>query len=356
MPKTKQKKAEISRSVLRSIKDDAAKTVKTIGLVYITDQRPGITRVRKGSGFTYYFKQGKVTDKGKLRRIKGLVVPPAWEKVWISPLENSHLQATGYDIKRRKQYIYHPLWIALRSKTKFHRLYQFGRSLPRMRKHLQKDLRLHSLSRRKVLAALVKIMEKTNIRVGSETYEKLYGSLGLSTLKNRNVKVKGNRMRFTFRGKKGVKHDISLYSKRLTKIVHRCREIPGQELFQYVDENEQVQAIDSGDVNEYIREISGAAFISKDFRTWEGSVACIKAFKKIGFGGNKTALKKNTVLAIDMVAESLGNTRAICKKYYIHPSIFDCYENGLLETYFQQAGKGSKWMEPEESVLMKIVK
>ncbi len=356
MPRTKKKEGEISRRVIRSLQDDAAKTANLIGLVYITDQRPGITRRRQGRGFAYFFKEERITDKEELKRIKGLVVPPAWEKVWISPVENSHLQVTGYDIKQRKQYLYHPLWTALRSETKFHRLYRFGQALPLMRKKLQKDLRLHSLPRRKVLAALVKIMEKTNIRIGNETYQKLYGSFGLSTLKNRNVKLNGNKMRFTFTGKKGVKHDISLHSKKLTKIVHRCKEIPGQELFQYVDENEAVQAIDSGDVNEYIRDISGAAFTSKDLRTWEGSVECIKALKQIGFHGNKKILKKNIVLAIDTVAGRLGNTRAICRKYYIHPSIFDCYENGLLETYVKQIRKGSKWMEPEERVLMKILK
>jgi DNA topoisomerase-1 len=199
-------------------------------------------------------------------------------------------------------------------------------------------------------------MEKTNIRVGSEAYEKLYGSRGLSTLKDKNVRFDGSKIRFTFTGKKGVKHDISIRSKKLAKIVRRCREIPGEELFQYFDENDEAQVIGSGDVNDYIREIAGEDFTSKDFRTWEGSVECIKVFKETGFGGSKSRIKKIIVSAIDKVAESLGNTRSICKKYYIHPLIFTAYENGQLEDYVNQIKKGSKWMECEERILMKILK
>lgn len=356
MPKGSDIDIKVNRRTIRSIGNDAAKAAEAVHLVYISDQKPGIERVKKGKGYAYFYKNEKITDQEKIKRIKSLVIPPAWEKVWISPLKNSHLQVTGYDTKLRKQYIYHPLWIALRSKTKFHKLYQFGKTLPLIRKNLQKDLRLHGLSRRKVLAALVSLMEKTNIRVGNEAYEKLYGSRGLSTLKDQNVQFNGSKIRFTFIGKKGVKHDISIRSKRLAKIVRRCREIPGEELFQYFDGNDEAQTISSGDVNEYIKEISGEDFTSKDFRTWEGSVECIKVFKETGFGGSQPRIKKNIVSAIDKVAENLGNTRSICKKYYIHPLIFTTYENGQLENYVNRIKKGSKWMECEERILMEILK
>lgn len=347
---------QTNNRTIRSLGNDAIKTAEAAHLVYVSDSKPGIGRARKGKGFEYFYKEEKITDQKEIERIKKLVIPPAWEKVWICPLENGHLQVTGYDTRLRKQYIYHPLWTALRSKTKFHKLYKFGKALPSMRKNLQKDLRLHGLPRRKVLAALVSLMERTNIRIGNDAYEKLYGSRGLSTLKDKNVTFDGSKIRFTFTGKKGVKHDISIRSKRLARIVRRCKEIPGEELFQYRDKDGERQAVSSGDVNDYIREISGEEFTSKDFRTWEGSVECIKILKEMGFGKSDTEIKKNIVAALDLVAERLGNTRSVCKKYYIHPMIFTAYENGKLESPVKQIRKGSKWLEAEEKILMKLLR
>jgi DNA topoisomerase-1 len=345
----------IDRKMLRVIKSDVVKNAEAVDLKYVSDEQPGIIRVKKGKTFEYFYKNKKITDRDRLKRIKRLVIPPAWENVWICPMENGHLQATGYDVKARKQYKYHPLWIALRSKTKFYRLYSFGKVLPRIRKKVQKDLRLRGLPREKVLAALISLMEETNIRVGNTLYERLYGSFGLSTFKSRHVKLAGNHIRFRFTGKKGIRHNIGIKSKRLADIVRRCREIPGKDLFHYYDDNEAVQVIGSGDVNEYIREISGEHFTSKDFRTWAGSVECIRALKEAGDADHENGLQKSIVAALDQVSRQLGNSRDICKKYYVHPLVLTNYENGHLKELFEQATKGNRWLEEEEKILMKIL-
>ncbi|MDD4729520.1 MAG: DNA topoisomerase IB [Dysgonamonadaceae bacterium] len=254
------------------IMDDPVKTAKAVKLIHVSDSDEGIIRVKRGRGFSYLYKNKKMTDKVQLNRIKELVIPPAWKNVWICTLENGHLQVTGYDIKKRKQYIYHPVWIALRNQTKFYRMIQFAYALPEIRMNLEKDLALHGLKERKVLATVVSLMERTSIRIGNEVYEKLYGSYGLTTLKDRHFKGTNSKLRFTFKGKKGIKHDITLTNKKLARIVQQCKEIPGKELFQYYDEEGKHYPIDSGMVNDYIKEISGHDFTAKDFRTWSGTV------------------------------------------------------------------------------------
>lgn len=348
-------KIDVSRQTMHSLAGDAVKSAEAVNLVHVTDKRPGIARVGYRKGFEYFYKDKKVKDAEQLKRIKDLVIPPAWENVWICPVKNGHLQAAGYDTKKRKQYMYHPLWIALRGKTKFYRLHEFGKVLPLIRKNVQKDIRLRGLPLEKVLASVISLMEQTNIRVGNALHEKLYGSFGLSTFKDKNVKLNGSHIRFVFTGKKGIRHDISIRSKKLAAIVHRCREIPGKDLFQYYDENEEVQSISSGDINEYIRKLSGENFSSKDFRTWAGSVQCIREIKGIGFEGNSALIKKNIVQALDKVADCLGNTRSVCRKYYIHPLVLTCFENGHLEKYIKQIGKSSKWLDREERVLIELV-
>jgi DNA topoisomerase-1 len=347
---------DLSRQAMHALAGDAVKSAEAVSLVHMTDKRPGITRTKSPNrAFTYFYEGKKITDAERLKRIKDLVIPPAWENVWICPVKNGHLQATGYDTQQRKQYIYHPLWIALRGKTKFYRLYAFGKSLPRIRKNLQKDLLLRGLPLEKVLATVISVMEQTNIRIGNALYEKLYGSFGLSTFKDKNVTLNGRNIRFIFIGKKGIRHDVSIRNKKLAAIIRRCREIPGKDLFQYYDENGQVQSITSGDVNEYIRKLSGGDFSSKDFRTWAGSVQWIRAIKEIGFEKNSTLRNKNIVQALDKVANCLGNTRSVCKKYYVHPLVLRCYEDGRLEKYTSQIGKGNRWLDCEEKILMKIL-
>jgi len=289
------------------------------------------------------------------------VLPPAWTKVWICPFEDGHLQATGIDALGRKQYKYHPLWQSLRNETKFHRMLEFGKALPAIRLQVEKDICSKELNERKVLATIVSLMERTSIRVGNESYEKLYGSYGLTTLKDSHVAIKGSEMKFCFKGKKGIYHEISLKSQRLAKIVQACRDIPGKELFQYFDEEHNKKSIDSGSVNNYIKEISGQDFTAKDFRTWAGSVAILQCFRSIGNASTSNEIKKNVVAALDEVSKKLGNSRAICKKYYVHPELVRLYEENSLGKYLDELEKLEQCdnktdLTNDEKVLMKILK
>ncbi len=351
---------KIPKRKLRRIVKDEEKTAKAADLVYVTDKEPGIERKRRGNNFEYYYKGDKVKDDEELLRINHLVIPPAWEKVWICKKENGHLQATGYDTKNRKQYKYHSHWNALRNHTKFYRLHDFGKALPEIRLQLEKDLSLPELSEKKVLAAVVSLMERTNIRIGNSYYEKAYGSFGLTTLKDRHVTFNGGAVTFSFKGKKGVSHKIDLKSKRLAKVVKKCRDVPGKELFQYYDAEGKHHSIDSGMVNHYIREISGTDFTAKDFRTWAGTVQAFLALKSIGCCETKTEAKKKIVEAIDIVSDQLGNTRTVCKKYYVHPLILSLYESKKLEKYIRELDEieeddGKAALSPEEKMVMKIL-
>ncbi|MDD4778347.1 MAG: DNA topoisomerase IB [Fermentimonas sp.] len=331
-----------------TIFDDPVKSAKAAKLVYFPDsESDGILREKRGKGFRYLFKGEKVTDKKVLDRISKLVIPSAWKNVWICPAANGHLQAAGIDAKGRKQYIYHSDWISLRNQKKYHRMVNFAHALPKIRLQVEKDLSRKGLPKEKVLALIISLMERTSIRVGNSTYQKLYGSFGLTTLNDNHTEIKGSNIKFSFKGKKGVYQDISLRDPRLARIVQRCKEIPGKELFQYYDEEGMRQTIDSGMVNEYIKSISGEDFTSKDFRTWAGTVNAFLAFKELGFGKTETEKKKFIAEAIDLVASQLGNTRAVCKKYYVHPDIITSYEKGTLQEYFNQSDK----IEAEELVL-----
>lgn len=349
----------ISDKKIKSILHDPEKSAKAVNLVYVHDTQPGISRVKKGKTFTYLKGKQKVEDEDSLNRIKKLVIPPAWENVWICADENGHLQATGIDLKKRKQYKYHNLWNHLRNHTKFYRLHQFGHFIPAIRKHIEKDLAKPGLPQEKVLATVVCLMERTSIRIGSNMYEKLYGSFGLTTLKDKHVKIKGSHLQFTFKGKKGVYHNISLNSKRLANIVKQCRDIPGKELFQYYDEQGNHKCIDSGMVNHYLKSISGEDFTAKDFRTWSGTVHALIAFKEMGCCDTISGTKRNIVAALDAVAMHLGNTRTVCKKYYVHPAIIDMYENQALHPYLTKphAGKheNNTGLTSEEKLLLHIL-
>ncbi|MEO8769943.1 MAG: DNA topoisomerase IB [Ferruginibacter sp.] len=350
----------ISKSKIKKIIHDPVKTAEAIDLVYVTDAEPGIIRQKKGTSYSYVFKEKKLIAETELERIKKLVLPPAWEDVWICALQNGHLQATGVDIKKRKQYRYHPSWNALRNHTKFYRMQQFGKLLPVIRLQIEKDLSLPGLPKEKILATVVSLMERTSIRVGNSIYEKLYGSFGLTTLKDSHVKINGTNLKFSFKGKKGVHHDISLKSKRLAAIVQKSKDIPGKELFQYYDDNGQRHSIDSGMVNEYIKSSCGEDFTAKDFRTWAGTVNAFLAFKEIGMAETETAAKKNIVEALDKVAAQLGNSRTVCKKYYVNPVIISLYESKGIEKYFKQLDvierdDNKSDLTADEKVIMKIL-
>ena len=355
---------KISTRKIKSILRDAEKSAKAINLVYVQDTQAGITRVKNADDYHYFFGKKKIQDKLTLERIKKLVIPPAWETVWICSLDNGHLQATGVDVKKRKQYKYHALWNALRNQTKFYRLYEFGKAIPTIRQQLEKDLSLPGLPVEKVLALVVCLIEHTSIRIGNSTYEKLYGSFGLTTLKDKHVKIDAAKIQFTFKGKKGIAHNISINNKRLAKIVQQCRDIPGKELFQYYDEGGAHKAIDSGMVNAYLKAITGQDFTAKDFRTWAGTVQAIRAFNELGQGDvqpaepNEKDIKANVVTVIDRVAEHLGNTRTVCKKYYVHPAIITLYENNALHAYLKQLDRPqvkSDAFAGEEKLLMTIL-
>lgn len=353
--------ASIPKRRIRSLLKSPVKTAEAVNLVYMSDNVPGIERIKKDNAFEYYYQGKKVTDEETLLRIKRLVIPPAWESIWICPVENGHLQVTGIDVKNRKQYKYHSSWNALRNHTKFYRLYQFGTVLPALRLKIEKDLSLSGLPVDKVLATVVSLMERTNIRVGNCSYEKANGSYGITTLKDRHVKVKGTSIKFSFKGKKGVYHDIDIKSKRLAGIVKRCQDIPGKELFQYIDDDGIRRTIDSGMVNDYIKTIGEGNFTAKDLRTWSGTVQALLAFKELGLSDTQTQTKRNVVTALDMVAGALGNTRTVCKKYYVHPLILSLYETKTLEKYLKHLDEledddGKTGLTKEEKVLMNILK
>ena len=352
---------QLPKRKIRSILGDPEKSAQAVNLIYVHDNTPGIRRVKTGKSFNYVLEDtNPITDDDNLKRIKSLVIPPAWESVWICDLPNGHLQATGFDVKKRKQYRYHPLWNSLRNHTKYFRLHQFGKVLPSIRLQLEKDLSLPGLPVEKVLATIISLMERTNIRVGNSMYEKLYGSFGLTTLKDKHVAIAGNSLNFTFKGKKGVHHDISIKNKKLSKIVKACRDIPGKELFQYFTADGERKSIDSGMVNDYIRKISGGDFTAKDFRTWSGTLHAFLAFKELGFFETATEAKKKVMEALDKVSKHLGNTRNVCKKYYVHPAILSLYEDKSLEKYLHQLDKievddNTAGLTAEEKIVMKIL-
>jgi DNA topoisomerase-1 len=321
---------------LQKIGRDPKSTAKAVGLRYVADSTPGYTRKKSGKGWSFYDADGKlVKDKELIERFTKLVIPPAYTTVWISPYENGHLQFTGTDAAGRKQYRYHPDWNKIRNQSKYHRLQTFAAHLPAIREQVDKDLCRHNLDHEKVVALVIRLMELTSIRVGNESYKKLYGSFGLTTLMNRHVNIEGSNLNFEFKGKKGVYHKVSLQSKKLAKLVKQCRDIPGKELFQYYSANGDHCSIGSADVNNYLKEVTGEDFTAKDFRTWSGSVSALYAFKEAGEFETITECHKKIVNVLDEVALNLGNTRTVCKKYYIHPTVIKSYEEGTIFHYIK---------------------
>ena len=323
---------------------DAEASARAAGLRYTSDCIAGIRRVRHGSTFRYFTANGRrLTNRQELDRIKALVIPPAWDDVWICSDVRGHLQATGRDARGRKQYRYHPKWREVRDETKYYRMIGFAQALPKIRRRTRADLRRQGLVREKVLALIVQLLEKTLIRVGNDEYVKQNRSFGLTTLRDGHVNVQRGRVKFTFRGKSGVEHDIELDDPRLAKIVKACREIPGYDLFQYYDETGVRQAVGSGDVNAYLKGITGQDYTSKDFRTWAGTVLAAQLLRGFEPSRSQTEAKRNIVRAIEDVSKRLGNTKAVCRKSYIHPDVLDAYSDGSLLKLTEK--------EPETAVL-----
>ena len=313
---------------------DAVESAQAAGLRYVSDTTPGIRRKKTGTGFSYSGADGKtIKDTAELARIRSLAVPPAYTDVWICPAANGHIQATGRDARGRKQYRYHPKWREVRDETKFGRILAFSRVLPRIRKRVKRDLGRQGLPREKVLAAVVQLLDCTAIRIGNDEYARANRSFGLTTLRDRHVEVSGSNIRFEFRGKSGKTHSVSLNDRRLARIVQRCQALPGEDLFQFIDDAGVRQTIGSGDVNDYLRTISGQEFTAKDFRTWSGTRLAVAALAELGPSASQRHAKSNVLRAVDRVAEQLNNTRAVCRKYYVHPCVFDTYLAGtMLET------------------------
>jgi DNA topoisomerase-1 len=323
---------------------DPRDSARSAGLRYTTDTRPGIHRVRKGEQFCYLTPEGKrLRARDDLQRIRSLVIPPAWTDVWICTDPRGHLQATGRDARGRKQYRYHPKWREVRDETKYYRLIGFAQALPAIRRRTAADLRGSKLSREKVLATVVALLEKTLIRVGNDEYARQNRSFGLTTLRDGHVAVKGGRVRFMFRGKSGVEHEIDLNDWRLARIVRQCRDIPGYDLFQYYEDDGERRAIGSGDVNAYLKEISGEEYTSKDFRTWAGTVLAAQLLRECNDFTSETQAKKNIVAAVAHVAGKLGNTKAVCRKCYIHPAVLESYmDRTLIRSMVQRARRAAK--------------
>jgi DNA topoisomerase I len=338
-----------------------AEIAKSAGLRYVSDTDPGIRRKRAGKNFSYIGLDGKpIHDQEVLRRIRSLGIPPAWNNVWICPKPNGHIQANGRDAKGRKQYRYHPHWREVRDETKYNRMIAFGEALPTIRARISHDLKLPGLHREKVLAAVVWLLDTTAIRVGNEEYAKENGSFGLTTLRNQHVDISGSKIYFHFRGKSGKEHTVSVQNRQLARIVKRCQDLPGYELFQYIDDNGQRSTIESADVNDYLRQVSGRDFTAKDFRTWAGTVFAMDALQNLGEAENQTQAKKKVGQAIEVAAEHLGNTKTICRKCYVHPAVVDAYLEGTLLTSLSQqhdeSASDASGLRPEETHVLQFLK
>jgi len=340
---------------------DPPAAAKAAGLRYVNDSKPGIRREKDGEAFRYLDAKGEpVEDETTLKRIKSLVIPPAWTEVWICSQPNGHLQATGRDARGRKQYRYHPKWRNVRDEVKYERMINFGKALPTIREEVDKALKLPGLPREKMLATIVYLLEATMMRVGNEEYARTNKSFGLTTLRNRHVKVDGSDVEFKFRGKSGVYHKIHVHDRRLARIIRSTRDLPGQELFQYIDEEGETHSIDSSDVNEYLRTITGEDYTAKDFRTWSGTVLAALALQEFEKFDSETQAKKNIVRAIESVAEKLGNTPSICRKCYVHPAVLESYLEGsvveaMRERTEQHLSEDLHALQPEEAAVLAML-
>jgi DNA topoisomerase-1 len=330
-------------------------SAKVAGLRYSCDGARGYRRVRTRTGFRYVGPGGKpVSDEKTLKRIKQLAIPPAWTDVWIARDANAHLQATGRDARGRKQYRYHPRWREVRHQTKYDRMVPFARALPNLRRRVTADLREAALTKRKVLAAVVELLGKTFIRIGNTEYARTNKSFGLTTLKDGHVKIRGAELRFEFRGKSGIRQSVTFADARLAKIVKRCQDLPGQELFQYIDDSGKRRAISSADVNAYLKEATGAEFTAKDFRTWAGTQLAAIALRDEPPGSSVKQTKSVIVRAVERVASHLGNTPTVCRSCYIHPYVIEAYSDGTLSGKLSSS-KRIRGLSAEESAVLALL-
>lgn len=335
---------------------DPEASARAAGLRYVSDLAPGIRRKRAGSAFSYLDPDGSpITDRAVLGRIKSLAIPPAWTDVWICPSPRGHIQATGRDARGRKQYRYHARWREVRDAVKYDRMLDFAAALPKIREQTDRHLELPGVPREKVLAAIVRLLEETRIRVGNEEYRKENGSFGLTTLRDRHADVIGSEIRFSFKGKSGKQHRIKLRDRRLARIIKRMQELPGQELFTYLDEDGEAHAVESDDVNEYLQNITGDDFTAKDFRTWAGTILAARFFRELDATTDTAGAKKELVRAIARVAEELGNTPAVCKKCYIHPAVIAAYLAGGLKPIEDRDEEDPYKLSAEERGLLRLL-
>ena len=340
---------------------DAPAAAKSAGLRYVHDDQPGITRKQRGKNFHYVDADGAaVKDEDTLARIKSLVIPPAYQDVWICKHANGHLQATGRDARGRKQYRYHPKWRSVRDESKYERMLSFGKALPKIRRAVDESLKLPGLPREKVLATIVYLLEATMMRIGNEEYARENKSFGLTTLRERHVRLDGSKVEFRFRGKSGVNHAVQVQDRRLANIIRRTLDLPGQDLFQYVDDDGNAHTVGSADVNEYLQDIAGEDYTAKDFRTWSGTVLAAVALLEYEKFDSEVQAKKNVVAAIESVAKKLGNTPTICRKCYVHPAVIETYLSGAMKTALrkraqQQLQDDVHALRPEEAAVLALL-
>jgi DNA topoisomerase-1 len=327
----KKRRAEKKKIDAIEIAPDPVEVAEEAGLRYVSDEQPGYTRKAKGDDFDYFDTEGKrIRDETRLLRIERLAIPPAYKNVWICPSPNGHIQATARDARGRKQYRYHERWRKVRDENKYDRMLVFGKALPKIRRRVNRDLKRRGLPREKVLATVVQLLERTFIRVGNEEYAKENKSFGLTTLRNHHVDATATKLRFSFRGKSGKEHEVDVTDRRLAKIIRQLQDLPGQEVFQYLNEKDERRKVTSEDVNDYLREITGEDFTAKDFRTWAGTVLAAMALNAQETFENKSQAKKNVKEAISAVAKILGNTPAVCRKCYVHPAVLESYLDGAI--------------------------
>ena len=348
----------VDRKVAKILNLEPKESAKIAGLRYVRADSLQIKRQKVGRGFSYLDANGdRITDQAELSRLKSLTIPPALTDVWLCHLPNGHLQGTGRDARKRKQYFYHPQWRKFRSQHKFNRMLLFGAYLPLIRETTNKHLRKHGLPREKVLATVVQLLETTLIRVGNDRYAKKNCSFGLTTMRDRHVEITGQKVTFEFTGKSGVDHQIELSDRRLANIIKQCQEIPGYEIFKYYDESGKRHFVDSGDVNQYLQEITDQDFTAKDFRTWAGTLQAAIELSDLGEFESEKQAQKNVTQTIKNVAQQLGNRPATCRKYYVHPAIVDAYKDGsLLKLMPQAADLAVARLNPEEAIILQIIR
>ncbi len=337
--------------------EDAVTAARAAGLRWVDNSSPGIRRRGRPGHFHYVDAAGRgVSDAATLQRIADAVIPPAWTDVWISPVPNGHIQATGRDVRRRKQYRYHQRWREVRDERKYHRMLAFGRALPRIRRRVAHDLALPDLPRERVLAAVVRLLDVTFIRVGNDEYARENASYGLTTLRDRHVDVDGEQIRFRFRGKSGKQHVVSIRDRRLARIVDRCQDIPGEALFEYLDADGAAQGVGADDVNDYLREIAGDAFTSKDFRTWAGTVLALCELRDLSGAPSRSQARRLVTEAIGRVSARLGNTPAVCRRCYVHPDVIEAFADGrLLQLRLRASPRSASGLRSEERALLRLL-